>query len=75
MDPKGQGFIDIERLEKVFSVLGYAKLDEKDKAILLECLGHEQKITLKDLKDIFENENLWVLNEFLHIFNMHVIVN
>ena len=58
LDPKGQGHIDIERLEKVFSVLGYAKLDEKDKAILLECLGHDEKITFNDLKEIFENENL-----------------
>lgn len=38
-------------------VLGYSSLDKKDREILLECLGKDGKITLKDLREIFESEH------------------
>ncbi|EGR30428.1 hypothetical protein IMG5_132500 [Ichthyophthirius multifiliis] len=61
LDPNKTGAIDMGRLQKVFSVLGYADLDQKDISILEECLNiradKQGKITLNDLRDIFENEN------------------
>ena len=51
----------MNRLKKVFQVLGYADLDSKDISILEECLNiradKQGRITLSDLRDIFENEN------------------
>ena len=39
-------------------MLGYADLDKKDIEILNECLDYDKdgRISLKDLREIFENE-------------------
>ncbi|EAR91080.2 EF-hand protein (macronuclear) [Tetrahymena thermophila SB210] len=60
LDPNKTDTLDMGRLKKVFQVLGYADLDPKDISILEECLNvkgeKSGKITLKDLREIFENE-------------------
>lgn len=60
LDPNKTDTLDMNRLKKVFSVLGYADLDPKDISILEECLSVKGetsgKISLKDLREIFEKE-------------------
>lgn len=51
-DPEGTGFVDLERLREIFSLLGYEDLTYGDLQILVECADADLdgKISLEDFR-------------------------
>mmetsp|Transcript_19606 Transcript_19606/g.3210 ORF Transcript_19606/g.3210 Transcript_19606/m.3210 type:complete len:140 (+) Transcript_19606:220-639(+) len=51
-DPGNTGFVDLERLREVFSMLGYGELSHSDMQILVECADADLdgKISLEDFR-------------------------
>eukprot|EP00358_Blepharisma_japonicum_P004376 CAMPEP_0202948454 /NCGR_PEP_ID=MMETSP1395-20130829/13408_1 /ASSEMBLY_ACC=CAM_ASM_000871 /TAXON_ID=5961 /ORGANISM="Blepharisma japonicum, Strain Stock R1072" /LENGTH=136 /DNA_ID=CAMNT_0049650529 /DNA_START=407 /DNA_END=817 /DNA_ORIENTATION=+ len=51
-DPEGTGYVDLERLREIFSLLGYEDLTYGDLQILVECADADLdgKISLEDFR-------------------------
>lgn len=51
-DPQNTGFVDLERLKEIFSLLGYEELSYGDLQILVECADADLdgKISLEDFR-------------------------
>lgn len=51
-DPEGTGFVDLNRLKEIFSLLGYEELTSGDLQILIECADADLdgKISLDDFR-------------------------
>ncbi|OMJ91523.1 hypothetical protein SteCoe_5893 [Stentor coeruleus] len=53
-DPEGTGFVDMNRLKEIFSLLGYEELTSGDLQILVECADADLdgKISLEDFRKL-----------------------